>query len=85
MADEIVSTTLLSFSGPVILAPAMNVQMWRKPPMQRNMAQLCADGMIIVGPETGHLSCGEVGEGRMAEPETIFAVIAEQLGKLAKA
>jgi phosphopantothenoylcysteine decarboxylase/phosphopantothenate--cysteine ligase len=82
LADEIVTTTLLAFAGPVILAPAMNVQMWRKPPVQRNMAQLRADGMIIVGPESGHLSCGEVGEGRMAEPEAIFEAIAEQLQKL---
>jgi phosphopantothenoylcysteine decarboxylase/phosphopantothenate--cysteine ligase len=84
IADDIVSTTLLAFAGPVIVAPAMNVQMWRKPPVARNMAQLRADGMIVVGPESGHLSCGEVGEGRMAEPEAIFAVIAEQLEKLTK-
>ena len=85
LADEIVSTTMLAFHGPIIVAPAMNVQMWRKPPVQRNMIQLRADGMVIVGPESGHLSCGEVGEGRMAEPDAIFEVIAEQFGGLAKA
>ncbi len=79
LADEIVSTTLLSFAGPIIFAPAMNVQMWCKPPVQRNMAQLRADGRIIIGPESGHLSCGEIGEGRMAEPEAIFSVIAAEL------
>ena len=51
LADEIVSTVILAFDGPIILAPAMNVQMWCKPPVQRNMAQLRADGMLIVGPE----------------------------------
>ena len=55
-----------------------------KPPVQRNIAQLRADGMVIIGPETGHLSCGEVGAGRMAEPEVIFKVIAEQLAAMTK-
>jgi phosphopantothenoylcysteine decarboxylase/phosphopantothenate--cysteine ligase len=82
LADEIVSTTLLAFNGPIIFAPAMNVQMWRKPPVQRNIAQLRADGRVIIGPESGHLSCGEVGEGRMAEPEEIFKVIAAELEKI---
>ncbi len=81
MADEIVSTTLLAFDGPIIFAPAMNVRMWEKPPVQRNVAQLRADGRVIVGPESGHLSCGEVGEGRMAEAEVIFQAIANELDK----
>jgi len=79
LADEIVSTVLLAFDGPIIFAPAMNVQMWLKPAVQRNIAQLRADGMVIIDPESGHLSCGEVGIGRMAEPDTIFNVIGEQL------
>jgi phosphopantothenoylcysteine decarboxylase/phosphopantothenate--cysteine ligase len=80
LADEIVSTVLLAFDGPIIVAPAMNVQMWSKPAVQRNIAQLRADGICVIDPDTGHLSCGEVGAGRMAEPEAIFQVIAEQLG-----
>ncbi|MGO9113701.1 MAG: flavoprotein [Thermoguttaceae bacterium] len=89
LADEIVSTVLLAFDGPIIIAPAMNVQMWSKPPVQRNIAQLRRDGMVIIDPEIGHLSCGEVGAGRMAEPAVIFKVIEEQLaaverGKLTK-
>ena len=56
--------------------------MWCKPPVVRNVAQLRADGMVIIGPETGHLSCGEVGAGRMAEPDAIFSVIAEELRKI---
>lgn len=82
LGDEIVSTTLLAFDGPIIFAPAMNVQMWNKPPVQRNVGQLRADGRVIVGPESGHLSCGEVGEGRMAEPEVIFQAIVGELEKL---
>jgi phosphopantothenoylcysteine synthetase/decarboxylase len=82
MADEIVSTTLLAFDGPIIFAPAMNVRMWEKPPVRRNVALLRADGRVIVGPESGHLSCGEVGEGRMAEPDAIFRAIEEELRKL---
>jgi len=84
LADEIVSTVLLAFDGPIIVAPAMNWQMWLKPPVQRNVAQLRADGMVIVDPEVGHLSCGEVGVGRMAEPDVLFNVIAEQLRKMTK-
>ena len=79
MADEIVSTTLLAFDGPIIFAPAMNVRMWEKPPVQRNIAATRADGRVIVGPESGHLSCGEVGAGRMAEAEVIFQAIADEL------
>ena len=53
LADEIVSTTLLAFNGPIIFAPAMNVRDVDKPPVQRNVAQLRADGRVIVGPESG--------------------------------
>ncbi len=82
LADEIVSTVLLAFDGPIIVAPAMNVQMWSKPAVQRNIAQLRADGMVIIGPDSGHLSCGEIGAGRMAEPAVIFEVIKEQLAAM---
>ena len=82
LADDIVSTVILAFDGPILVAPAMNCLMWRKPPMVRNIAQLRADGMLIIDPETGHLSCGEVGAGRMAEPDTIFRAIAEQLAAM---
>lgn len=79
LADDLLSTLLLSFSGPVILAPAMNAQMWEKPAVERNVAQLRADGFLLIDPEEGYLSCGAVGPGRMAEPERIFQVIAETL------
>jgi phosphopantothenoylcysteine decarboxylase/phosphopantothenate--cysteine ligase len=82
LADDLLSTTLLSFSGPVILAPAMNCEMWRKPAVQRNLAQLRADGFLIVDPEEGRLSCGDVGPGRMASPETLFEIIQKTLAEL---
>lgn len=79
LADDLLSTLLLSFDGPVVMAPAMNNRMWEKPAVQRNVAQLRADGVLLIGPEEGYLSCGTRGLGRMAEPEEIFQVIAEQL------
>lgn len=81
LADDLLSTTLLSFDGPVVMAPAMNSHMWKKPAVQRNVAQLRADGVVLIGPEEGYLSCGTRGPGRMASPETIFRVIAEQLNR----
>lgn len=79
LADDLLSTLLLSFDGPVIMAPAMNSRMWLKPAVRRNVAQLRADGVVLIDPEEGYLSCGTYGPGRMAEPEKIFQVIAEQL------
>lgn len=79
LADDLLSTVLLSFDGPIIMAPAMNTQMWEKPPVQRNVEQLRADGVVLVDPEEGYLSCGTKGVGRMASPEKIFEVIGEQL------
>jgi len=75
LADDLLSTLLLSFHGPVLMAPAMNCHMWEKPAVQRNVQQLRADGVILVEPEVGHLSCGMQGVGRMAEPESIFRAI----------
>jgi len=79
LADDLLSTLLLSFHGPMLMAPAINSHMWEKPSVQRNVAQLRADGVLIVEPEEGHLSCGMQGVGRMAEPETIFQAIAKRL------
>ena len=82
LADDLLSTTLLSFDGPVVMAPAMNTRMWQKPAVERNVERLRADGVVMVGPEEGYLSCGTHGPGRMAAPEKIFQVIAEQLEKV---
>jgi phosphopantothenoylcysteine decarboxylase len=75
LADDLLSTLLLSFTGPVLLAPAMNSEMWEKPAVQRNVQRLRDDGFHLVGPEEGWLSCRQQGPGRMAEPEKIFAAI----------
>jgi phosphopantothenoylcysteine synthetase/decarboxylase len=79
LADDLLSTLYLAFRGPVIIAPAMNAEMWVQPAVQRNVEQLRTDGVIIVDPEEGWLSCRDVGVGRMAEPEKIRAVIAAEL------
>lgn len=79
LADDLLSTLLLSFDGPLLFAPAMNTRMWEKPAVQRNVAQVKADGAQLVGPDQGYLSCGTSGAGRMAEPEAIFKAIAEIL------
>lgn len=79
IADDLLSTIVLAFDGPVLMAPAMNTLMWEKPPVQRNVAQLRADGVVLVDPEEGYLSCGMRGPGRMAEPAAIFRAIAEKL------
>jgi phosphopantothenoylcysteine decarboxylase/phosphopantothenate--cysteine ligase len=81
MADDLLSTLLLSFTGPVLLAPAMNCEMWEKPAVQRNVAQLRRDGFHFVDPEEGWLSCRKRGMGRMAAPEKILAAIQHLLEK----
>ena len=72
MADDLLSTTVLVTTAPVLVAPAMNCDMWAKPAVQRNVAQLGADGVHIIGPEEGWLSCGQIGAGHMAEPGSIL-------------
>ncbi len=79
LADDLLSTVLLSFAGPILFAPAMNTRMWEKPAVRRNVAQLKDDGAMLIGPEEGYLSCGATGAGRMAEPEAIFQAIADAL------
>lgn len=79
LADDLLSTLYLVFPGTTILAPAMNCDMWEKPAVQRNLKQLRDDGVKIVDPEEGWLSCRKQGVGRMAAPETIFAAIEAEL------
>ena len=81
LADDLLSTLLLSFTGPVLLAPAMNADMWAKPVVQRNLAQLRSDGLHVVDPRDGWLSCRQEGVGRMAEPEEINSAIVALLPK----
>ncbi|MFT5233887.1 MAG: phosphopantothenoylcysteine decarboxylase/phosphopantothenate--cysteine ligase [Candidatus Krumholzibacteriia bacterium] len=75
IADDIVSTLLLAQPGPVLMAPAMNDNMWRHPATQANLELLQKRGVQIVGPGSGSLACGSVDIGRVAEPEEIFAVV----------
>ena len=78
-ADDLLSTLYLSFRGPVLMAPAMNCDMWQKSSLQRNVQQLRADGVQMVGPDEGWLSCRQQGPGRMSSPDHILAAIRAQL------
>jgi phosphopantothenoylcysteine decarboxylase/phosphopantothenate--cysteine ligase len=79
LADDVVSATLLATSAPVILAPAMETGMWRSPATQENIATLAGRGAHVVGPVRGRLASGREGEGRMAEPAEILAMVLELL------
>lgn len=71
VADDALTATILCFDGPRLFAPAMHARMWAQPATRRNAARLAEDGAILVGPVEGALASGEVGLGRMAEPEAI--------------
>lgn len=72
MADDLATATLLATDKKVLVAPAMNVQMWRHPATMRNLAQLQADGVTVIQPQPGSLACGETGDGRMVEVQDIL-------------
>lgn len=71
-AGDFLTTTYLAFTGPVVIAPAMNTNMWNHPATQANVALLRQRGHVIVGPDEGLLACGVVGPGRLAEPARII-------------
>lgn len=79
LADDFLSTLCLARDCPLLVAPAMNRQMWQNPATQRNVAQLRADGVTILGPDSGEQACGETGEGRMLEPHEIAERVAAYL------
>ena len=81
LADDLLSTLYLAFRGKVLVAPAMNTAMWEHKAVQRNIAQLRADGVQFVEPGSGWLSCRQVGAGRMAEPNEILNAIRDLLEK----
>jgi phosphopantothenoylcysteine decarboxylase/phosphopantothenate--cysteine ligase len=81
LADNVLTQTALAFEGPVLAAPAMNPRMWRNGTTQANVAALEARGVELVGPEEGETAEGEVGVGRMSEPEEIFERLASLLEK----
>lgn len=79
LADDLASATLLANNQPLLIAPAMNSMMWNHPATQRNIAQIKADGVQMIEPASGMLACGEIGEGRMAEVDTIIEAILSTL------
>ena len=74
-ADDLLSTLCLARDCPLLIAPAMNKQMWENPATQRNFAQLVADNITVLGPASGDQACGEIGLGRMLEPDELMAEI----------
>ena len=74
-ADDLLSTLCLARECPLLVTPAMNVQMWSNPATRRNVAQLRADGVAILGPASGDQACGEVGDGRMLEAQQVFDAV----------
>jgi phosphopantothenoylcysteine decarboxylase/phosphopantothenate--cysteine ligase len=80
IANDFLSTLYLATTAPVVVAPAMNVNMWEHPATQANLEILCRRGVTIVEPDSGYLACGMIGAGRLADPELIVAATLERLG-----
>jgi phosphopantothenoylcysteine decarboxylase/phosphopantothenate--cysteine ligase len=81
IADDLLSTLYLCCRAPILIAPAMNCEMWDKPAVQRNVQRLRDDGVGLIDPEQGWLSCRQTGIGRMASPERIFSAIQQRLAE----
>ena len=75
LADDFLSTLYLAFTGPVVLAPAMNTNMWNHPATRRNLETLRGRGHMVVDPEEGALACGMMGPGRLADPDRIATAV----------
>jgi phosphopantothenoylcysteine decarboxylase / phosphopantothenate---cysteine ligase len=84
IADDFVTSTYLACTAPVLVAPAMNTTMLEQPATQRNLAQLKADGVYIVEPDSGEMACGTVGPGRLSEPDQIVTAAWEILNQSQK-
>ncbi len=82
LADDLLSTLCLARECPLVVAPAMNRQMWANAATQRNIAQVKGDGIIVLGPASGAQACGEEGMGRMLEAEALARDIVGVLGAL---
>lgn len=80
IADDLATTLLLATDTQVMAVPAMNVRMWQHAATQRNIAQLKADGIIVMQPDEGTMACGEFGPGRLPEPEAVMAEISALMG-----
>lgn len=79
-ADDLLTTLCLATPAPVFLAPAMNQQMWRAPATRSNLAVLIERGVRIIGPDAGWQACGDVGPGRMSEPEDVVSELLAGIG-----
>lgn len=79
IGDDLLTTIMLAATRPVLLCPAMNVEMWRNPVVQENLARLKARGLQVMEPASGELACGAVGLGRLPEPEQIVEAAARLL------
>lgn len=75
LADDLLSTLCLARACPLLVAPAMNREMWENPATRRNVAQLASDGVILLGPASGDQACGETGMGRMLEPAELAVAL----------
>jgi phosphopantothenoylcysteine decarboxylase/phosphopantothenate--cysteine ligase len=80
LADDLLTATLLATRAEVVLAPAMHTEMWEHPAVQDNLAILRQRGVRVVEPDVGHLAGGDVGAGRLAEPEAVLAALTAALG-----
>ena len=80
LADDLLTNTLLAARSEVVLAPAMHTEMWEHPATRRNVARLLEDGHHMVGPDSGELAGGDVGPGRMSEPDAIVEAVEKLLG-----
>jgi phosphopantothenoylcysteine decarboxylase/phosphopantothenate--cysteine ligase len=81
IANDFLTTMYLATRAPVLVAPAMNVNMWQHPAVQANLDILRQRGVRVIDPGTGDLACGMVGAGRMAEPEAIADVVFQSMGR----
>ena len=81
IADDLLSTTILTLNCPMIFAPAMNTRMWNAPPTKRNIETLKSDGVVLVGPASGRLACGDEGIGRMSSTDDIIKAIVATIKK----
>jgi phosphopantothenoylcysteine decarboxylase / phosphopantothenate---cysteine ligase len=79
-SNDLLTTLCLARDIPLLVAPAMNRQMWQQPATQRNVQQLTEDGITVLGPGSGSQACGETGDGRMLEPEDLLAAVLSRFG-----
>ena len=80
-ADDVLSCAALSVEAPLLVAPAMNVRMWKNAAVQENVATLKRRGAIVVPPGQGELACGDVGEGRLSDLDAIVRAVAKAIGE----